>query len=454
VGAVLFLAGCALQSDVPQLADSDVPQQWLGADQSQSQWPESEWWNAFANEELSELIARIQQENLNLANNRRNLEAAQITLRDAGFDLLPTLNVGLGTGASYNETRIGGTQSSTSPNSPVEFGATLNYSGLVSKPAVYTQAVANYDSSEAQAADVFLKTLSTSASSYFQLLLIRDKIRVAQQNVENARLISDIANARVANGVAVPIEALQQQIALQQQLANLSSLQQSELAALASLAYLSGTGVQNFTLDGATLDAITVPEVQAGIPSELLLRRPDLVQAESELRGTTAGVDIVRSSYFPNIALTGNLSSGTTALSDLLSTPDTFLALNATVVQTLLDNGQRERNLERARLTLESSLADYRAAVINAFNEIDVLLNAIQVQRELLQVAQQNLTTAEESYRIAQVRYEEGVIDFQTVLTSQTTLFSTRNNYLDTKLAQLNTTVSLFDALGGGWQEE
>lgn len=237
-------------------------------------------------------------------------------------------------------------------------------------------------------------------------------------------------------------------------MANLSNFRQSELSALASLALLSGTGVQDFALAGETLNQITVPSVQPGLPSELLLRRPDLVQAEALLRSSTANVDIVRTAYFPNISLTSNLSASSTSLTELISSPDTFFSLNASVLQTLLDNGQRDRNAERSRITLESSLADYRKAVIAAFNEIEVLLSNMQVQNQLLEVAQQNLNAAEESFRIAQVRYEEGVTDFQTVLTSQNTLFSTRNSYLDTKLSQLNTSVNLYQALGGGWEKE
>ena len=90
--------------------------------------------------------------------------------------------------------------------------------------------------------------------------------------------------------------------------------------------------------------------------------------------------------------------------------------------------------------------------MISAFNEVDVLLNNLQLLAAQTDVALQNLESAEESFRIAQTRYEEGVADFQTVLTSQVTLFDTRNSYLDRKQAQLNATVALFQALGGGWQ--
>lgn len=449
----LSLTGCALQSQAPELPESDVPSTWNAlVDGDAIVWPESNWWTSFQALELSELIAKVQTNNFDLANNQRNLETAQINLREAGFNLFPNGAVSLGTGATYSESRIDGTQNTNNNGSQFELGASLNYTNILSKPAIYTQAVATYDSRVAQTVSVALTTLGTSASTYFQLLLTRDKITASEQNVANAQAIAEIANARVDAGVAVPIEALQQQIALQREQANLSSLRQNDLAARSALALLTGASVQNFDVQGQTLENITVPSVQPGVPSELLLRRPDLVQAEADLRVATAGVDITRLAYFPNISLTGNLSASSTSLTELLISPDTFFNLNATVLETLLDNGQRGRNRDRTQLTLDSSLATYRKTALGAFNQIEVLLSSVQLQQEQVDVAFRNLEAAEESFRIAQVRYEEGVTDFQTVLTSQNTLFSSRNSYLDNKLLQLNTAVNLYQALGGGWQ--
>jgi NodT family efflux transporter outer membrane factor (OMF) lipoprotein len=451
--SIAALTGCALQSDVPPLDQTDVPAAWLGPVTTDAMvWPAVNWWESFGDTELTWLIAQVQAGNFDLANNQRNLQAAQLALRDAQFNLLPRASLTIGTGASYSDTRIDGVQNSGSTGSPFDVAGAVSYTDILSKPAVYTQALADFDSRAAQVADVALNTLGTSASTYFQLLLIRDKTTAARQNVTNAEAIAEIANARVAAGVAVPIEALQQQIALQRERASLSSLLQSDLAARASLALLSGRGVQGFDIAGQTLANIVVPQVQPGLPSELLLRRPDLVQAEAQLRSTVAGLDIARSDYFPSISLTGGLNASSTSLSELVTSPDVYFRSSAAILQTLLDTGQRARTVERTRLTLDSSLSTYRRTVLGAFNEIEVLLSSIQLQTEQVNVAQQNLSAAEESFRIAQVRYEEGVTEFQTVLTSQNTLFSSRNAYLDSKLQQLNTAVSLYQALGGGWQ--
>lgn len=450
LAGVLLLNACA--STVPMLPLTDVPASFQGPVQESSMvWPAPDWWNSFGNEELSSLIAQVQQSNLDLANNARNLASAQIALREAGFNLLPTPVITLGTGASYSETSNDQGNNSNSPNVPFTLGAGFTYNDILSKPATYERAVADYDGRVAQAADLALNTLGTAASTYFQLLLTRDKIVASTQNVENAEAIGRIAQARVDAGVAVPIEALQQRIAIERERNNLRSLVQNDLSTRASLALLQGRTVQGFELEGTTLLDIDVPRVQPGLPSELLQRRPDLLQAEAALRSANANVAIVRTDLFPQISLTGNVNAASTSLTALLSNPDTVLNISANLVQTLLDNGQRFRNIDQAEISMENSLANYRKAVLGAFNEVEVLLSNIQLLEAQGQVAFDNLGAAEESFRIAQIRYEEGVTEYQTVLQSQNTLFSSRNAWLDNKLLQLNAMIGLYQALGGGY---
>ncbi|MEY3660502.1 MAG: hypothetical protein RLZZ169_1327 [Pseudomonadota bacterium] len=449
--AALLLAGCA--SEVPPLPATDVPAGWQApVDGTARLWPATDWWNSFTNAELTELIGSVQANNFDLANNQRNLESAQISLREAGFNLLPTPIISLGTGASTSEVRNQAGNNSAGPNVPATVAVGFTYNDILSRPATFQRAEADYAGRVAQAADLALNTLGTAASTYFQLLLTRDKIVAAQQNVANAEAIGAIAQARVAAGVAVPIEALQQQIAIERERNSLLQLRQNDLSARSALALLQGRSVQGFDVQGQSLLNIEVPTVQPGLPSELLLRRPDLVQAEAVLRSANANITIVTTDLFPQIGLTGNFSSSSTALGELIASPDTVMTVSTNLVQTLLDNGQRFRNIDQAKLTMENNLANYREAVLGAFNEVDVLLSNIQLLRSLGQTAFNNLGAAEESFRIAQARYAEGVADYQTVLQTQNTLFATRNAWLDNKLLQLNAAVGLFQALGGGWE--
>ncbi|MDR2212142.1 MAG: TolC family protein [Pseudomonadales bacterium] len=455
---VVFVSATLLSACVgttPPLETTDVPGAWQAPLAGEAQiWPDTAWWTGFQNEELNSLITQVQANNFDLANNQRNLEAAQLTLREAGFALLPTPSVTIGTGARYSRTDGDTGSVEDSGGDPFSLNAGLNYTGILSKPATYERAVADYEGRVAQAADLALNTLGTAASTYFQLLLTRDRVVAAQQNLANAEAIGIIAQARVDAGVAVPIEALQQQIAIERERANLRSLAQSDLSTRASLALLVGRNVQGFDMSGQTLDALSVPQVQPGLPSELLRRRPDLVQSEASLRSANANLTVVRTALFPQINLTGNASAASLSLTELVTSPDSALTVSATLVQTLLDNGQRFRNIDQAKLSLETSLANYRRAVLGALNEVEVLLSNIQLLEQQGQVALRNLEAAEESFRIAELRYQEGLSDYQTMLQSQNTLFSTRNSWLDSKLQQLNARISLFQALGGGWQAD
>jgi NodT family efflux transporter outer membrane factor (OMF) lipoprotein len=453
VPALLAVGACAVMES-PPLPESDVPQRFIGPIFDEADvWPNTDWWNNFNDPELSAFIEEVKANNLDLANNRRNLASAQITLREAGLARWPEPELTIGDATSYSRTSLDGvTVSRGNQNSQTELAASFVYSGILTKPATYARDLTDYDSQVAQAADVAMNTLGVATSTFFQLLLIRDRIVAAQQNLANAEVIGRIAQARVEAGVSVPIDALQQQIQIEQQRTALLSLVQADLSARASLAVLVGRHVQGFDIAGQTLQNVEVPRVQPGLPSELLARRPDLYQAEMSLRGAAINVSVVRRQLFPQISLTASASSSSFELANVVASPaQSFAGISASLVQVLLDNGQRRRNIEQSKLSLESSLATYRRAVLTAFNDVEIALSNIQLLEEQAEVAASSLTAAEEAFRIAESRYREGVADFETVLVAQNSLFSTRNAFLDNKLQRLNAILSFYQALGGGW---
>ena len=451
--ALLAIGACAVM-EPPPLPEADVPQRFIGPVYGEANvWPNTDWWNNFNDPELSAFIEEVKVNNLDLANNRRNLESAQIALREAGLARWPTPELTIGDATSYSRTSLNGaTVSRGNQNSQTELAASFVYSGILTKPATYARDLTDYDSELAQAADVAMNTLGVATSTFFQLLLIRDRIVAARQNLENAEVIGRIAQARVNAGVSVPIDALQQQIQIEQQRTALLSLIQADLSARASLAVLVGRHVQGFDIAGQTLQNVEVPRVQPGLPSELLVRRPDLYQAEMSLRGAAINVSVVRRQLFPQISLTASASSSSFELANVVASPaQSFAGISASLVQVLLDNGQRRRNIEQSKLSLESSLSSYRRAVLTAFNDVEVALANIQLLEEQGEVAASSLGAAEEAFRIAESRYREGVADFETVLVAQNSLFSTRNAFLDNKLQRLNAILNFYQALGGGW---
>lgn len=446
-----LLSGCAA-TPLPTLPAADVPADWQGpviADAAA--WPSSDWWNNFGSSELSTLITTLEHSNLDLANNERNLERAQLILRDAGFDLYPAPLLELGVAERYTGSKVAGADFTDGSAGSADLSLGISYTDILSKPSRYQAAVARYASSVALAADVRLNTIGTAASTYFRILLLRDRIAAANRNLQNAEAIERIVQARVDAGTVTPLDALQQRIAVQRVRNNIRSLSQDELAARSSLALLLAESVQETRVSAATLEDVAVPQVRPGLTSDLLLRRPDIVQAEADLRVSRANVDLVRTAFLPNISISGSASLVGDGLADLLDGDQMIVAATASLVQTLLDNGGRSRELARYRLDLENALASYRKTVIAAFNEIEIALNNIELLDALAKFAIDDLARAEEAFRIAEVRYREGEDDYQTVLTTQNTLFDVRNNYYDNKLARLNAIIAFYQALGGGW---
>jgi NodT family efflux transporter outer membrane factor (OMF) lipoprotein len=367
----------------------------------------------------------------------------------AGLDLWPTPNLSIGN--TVGLTGLGSSSTHSSHN--FALNGSVRYNDILSKYSNHQLALANYDSAQASAADTILSTLGTTAKTYFQLLFIRDQIKTAYKNLESAEVIERITQSKVDAGVTTEVDALQQKIAVQERKNQIENLKQSELAAKSSLALLLGKSVQNFDLTAITLGDIVVPEVKPGIPAELLSRRPDLVQAEANLRGANANVDLARLAFLPAISLTASSNSSDSSLINLLKNPNP-IAITANLVQSIFDNGARVRNEERNRLALENSLLNYRKAVLRAFNDVDVALGNIRLLDSQANTAKESLARATEAFRIAQVQYREGVLNFQTLLSTQQTLYATGDSFLRNKLSRLNAIVDFYKTLGGGWNKE
>ena len=444
-----WLAGCA-GTPLPELPAGDVPEAWRGTD-GDGAWPAADWWDAFASNELVDLIERVKAHNLELANSERSLRAAELALTDAGLDRFPSPSLDAAASGSYagSRPRDGDFQDGGSDAVDVTLG--VNYPDILARRPRFAAATARYESSLAQAADTRLRIFAAAASSYFRILLIRDRMAAARLNLANAEAIGRIVGARVDAGTALASEGLRQRIVVRRQTNALRTLELDVLKARSSLALMVGESVWDFDVEAETLADLAVPPVAPGLPSELLLRRPDIVQAEAALRGARADVELARLAFLPRISLTGSGTLGST-LANLAADGAAGVGATSGLVLGLFDLGRRQRGLETSRLRLESLLADYRRAVISAFNDVEVALADIDLLGRLSEVLAEDVTLARESLRITEARYREGVQEFEALLGAQDALYAARNAVLDNKLATLLAAVDLYTALGGGWR--
>ena len=446
----VLAAGCALVSMPP--LDSDVPGDWGEHAAESGGWPVLEWWKDFGSDELIALMEQVREHNLDLQTSERNLRQAQIAMTDASFDLFGVPRADLSTGASWAGSKAANGEFA---DSAAEVGTDLSVSSVISDvlhmPARHQSILIEYESAVATRASIRLSTFVTAASAYFRVLLSRDQIQAARSNLQRAEAIARITQARVNAGVLTPIDALQQEIQVQQQRYALAQLRHQEFAARAALAALMAESGRDFAVRATTLEGLRTPRIAPGMPSDLLRRRPDIVQAELNLRQARANVTMARNALFPRISLTSSVRRSSDALRDLVSAGSLSVSVASSLVQTVFDFGRRGRANETARLEMETALANYRQTVIRAFSDIDVILGAIELLESQEKLLREQLTNAEETLRIAEVRYREGVIDYLSLLTAQQSLYSARNAMLGNKSSYINAILDLYQALGGGW---
>lgn len=448
------MAACA-RTPVPDIDTADVPTEWDGPlAENAALWPNVDWWTNFGSPELTAFLEEVKRENLDFQTNLRNLEAAEIQLRAAGIELWPTPSVSIGTGTTTSSrTLVGGGSQGGGQTNGFDLSAGLSTGNVINKPLNYERALNNYTSSQAQISSAALSTMTQAAREYFNLLSVRDQRRVLERNLETARESLRVTQAEVDAGVTVPISALSARNSVQTIENQLLQSYQTEYSTLARLALLVGRGVEGFNLEGESLNDITVPVVQPGLPSELLTRRPDLVQQEVTLRNAAISVDAARLAFLPSISMNLNASSSSDALINIVSDPaTTAVTLSTSLTMALLDNGARKRTLTTQRLNLETSLANYRRTIITAFNDVNIQLRNIELIQAQGAVIALQLSQAEEQERLARVRYDAGTTTFLEWLNAQRDLFNSRQNVLNNRQQQLTAVLDLYTALGGGWE--
>jgi multidrug efflux system outer membrane protein len=447
--AALGLSACA--TPVPQLAATDIPANWeQPLNESAPIWPSPDWWQGFESAELNSVIGTVMADNLDLAAAEQRIVQADARVRVAGSALLPGLDGGFGVSRSGD---IGDADSFGS-SFRADFGASYAVDFWGRNRANLTAAEASRTATRADRETVALTAVSGAANTYFQLLSLRQRLAIAELNLEIAQSVLQVTEARVRNGVATPLELTQQLGTIAGQRATIPQLEQQVLETRAALALLSGRPPEGFDVAGDNLDAIATPDVAPGLPSDLLLRRPDIVAAEADLIAANANLTAARAALFPSISLTagGGLSSDT--LIGLLRDAALGVSIGAGLSQTIFDAGARQAQSEAAAAAELETLANYRSTVISAFADVEIALGNIAnlAEQEVYEIEQ--TTQAQRAFEIVSARYREGVADYLALLDAQRTLYQATDSLGQIKLARLQAVVALYQALGGGWQAD
>jgi multidrug efflux system outer membrane protein len=452
VCAALGLAGCATTIDTttPALA---MPVAWAEAPQPAAAAVHPLWWQAFQSSELSALVDQAQAGSQDLAIAAERVTQAELTLNNAGASLWPSLGLSGSSTARRSDSGSTGEFASTSggsESSSLSLGVSyeIDLWGRLAagvRGSQDTLAATRFDLDAAR-----LSVSSSVAQLYFQVLTLRMRLAIARDNLAIAERLYAIVDARYRNGAASALDLSRQRSTVLAQQAALVPLEVQARQGVTALAVLLGRPPQDLQVSADSLDGLAVPEVGAGVPSELLTRRPDLASAEAQLAAADADVAQARASLLPRVALSGSAGLASSALLSLAN-PAYSLGLTASIAQTLFDGGRLRNQVALSDSARRQLVESYRSAVHVALKEVEDALGNVARHRDQERSLLAIRAEAERALRLSELRLREGADDVTSVLDAQRTLFSANDQLASARQSRLDAAVDLYRALGGGW---
>ncbi|WP_299717651.1 efflux transporter outer membrane subunit [Tardiphaga sp.] len=449
-------AGCILTKDLPDPA-RDVPAGYKAARLSNPDGatPTLDWWRGFRSRELTQLMEEAQTVNLDIAAATSRILQADAQARITGAALLPSLSGGgqetysRNSGSSANGLTNGGREVVTYSSS-LSASYEIDFWGKNRDAALATEETANANRFDRDT--VALTTLAAVANAYFQVLASQDRIKTAERNIASAQRILDAIQSRLTAGTGTDLDLAQQQSVLANQRAAVPPLRLTLAQNINALALLVARPPESVRIAGGSLNSVASPRVTPGLPSELLTQRPDIRRQEAQLASATANVGSARAQFFPSIQLTGQGGYQSSALASLFQPNAAFFSLVGGLTQPIFDGGRILGNFELTKAKQDELLQTYRKTVISAFVDVNNALASIRQNTEKLRLQRDVVTASRRAFELSEQQLRAGTADIVTVLNTQLTLFQAEDALSQAQLARLLAIVSLYQALGGGWE--
>ncbi len=461
----LLLAGCASgpayvrpRVDVPRAfkerpVDAAVPPPgWKPASPQDAQ-DRGAWWEIFQDESLNQLEARVSVSNQTIVKAVASLRQARAVVGEARSAYYPTIQAGIGPDrARTSETVVG--RQGLAGQTVWDNAAAVNASwepDLFSKVGHAVEgAKAREQASAADLGSVALSMHAELAVDYFDLRGIDAQTDLLQQTVVAFKAALDIATQRFAAGVASDSDVAFAQTQLETARSQLIDLGVMRAQLEHAIATLIGEAASTFVLP-ANAAQLAPPNIPAGVPSQLLERRPDVASAERLVAASNADVGSATAAFFPDLmlSLTGGYESG--GFAQWASAPSRFWAVGLPLVGTLFDGGLRKQKLNAAKASYDSAVADYRQVVLTSFEEVEDNLAALRVLADESGAQQLAVSAAQHELDLAMQRYQGGAMGYLEVVTAQSTALANERNAIDIARRRLDASVLLVKALGGLW---
>lgn len=455
--AALMLAGCSTASP-PEQVNLDLPAGYREkVEPLDGAWKLAEpadntdrraWWKVFGDDDLSMLIAGATQSNPNLTIALARVKEARAT---AG---LVDADRGLQLGAGFGPTRTGDAQNlSTQWRAPLSFSYEVDLFGRLSDAS--RAAKLDAEGQEAAYRSVLLALQSDVAQQYFTIRSLDSEIDVLEKTVGLRQEALDLAQHRLDAGDTSELDVAQAKTEWATTSAELEGIRRDRAKRDHALAILLGKAPAEFTLPVAPLNAaiVTVP---AGLPSDLLERRPDIAQAQRQLAASSARIGAAKAAFFPSLVLTGAAGYESNELRDLFkwSSRSWILGpLTGTILSLpIFDGGRNKANLARADANYEAVVANYRQQVLVGFQDVEDNLSALRTLDRQMLFEDQAINSAQLAARLANSRYRYGSASYFEVIDAQRSNLASQRSRIRSAGQRAVASVGLIRALGGGWE--
>jgi multidrug efflux system outer membrane protein len=467
LAAALALSGCTMIPKYERPA-APVATQYPGVTQTnESRAADIGWQNVFADERLKQLIGLALTNNLDLRVAVLNVEQSRAQYRITRSASFPTVQ---GSGSftrsytGYPSTSLGGSGGSTTTMSSAAGMTSDQWSASLGTTSYEVDLFGHVRSLNRQALEKFFATaeakrdaqitlVSEVATEYFTLRQAEQQLQLAQQTLKAVQDSYDLNKATFDAGASTELDLRTAEGQVQTAKINVLTYQRQQAQAENYLALLLGQPLPtNLPAPRSFNDTNLVADVPAGLPSELVQRRPDILEAEHTLKAANANVGAARAAFFPTITLTASAGSTSSQLSQLFGTGTGFWSFSPQVTLPIFTGGQNRADLDSAKIATRIDVADYQKAIQTAFREVADALIAISTYADQIQAESVAINAEQVRYDLSNLRYRQGEDTYLNVLSAQQDLYSAQQGLLQAQYNKIAGQISLYQALGGGWK--
>ena len=412
------------------------------------------WWEIFADPELNTLEDQVEISNQNIAQAEARFRQARALVQAARAAYFPTVTVGVGVtrtapSATAGSSTARNTQTFTEHSLPVDVSWELDVWGRIRRTVESNEA-----SAQASAADLEAATLSARAElaqDYFQLRSLDGQKQLLDETAVAFQKSLDLTNNRYNSGVASRGDVLQAETQLKTTQAQAIDIGVQRAQMEHAIALLIGKTPADLTIPAVPL-ATQPPMIPAGVPAELLKRRPDVAAAERTVASANAQIGVAEAAYYPTVSINSQGGFESSSVSKWFSFMGRFWSAGFSLTQTLFDGGARKAQVEQARAVYDTDVAAYRQSVLAGFQEVEDNLAAQRILSSEAQAQEEAVRAAQQSLAVTTNQYQSGIVSYLNVVVAQTTALTNERTAVDILGRRLTASVLLIKALGGGWK--